>query len=48
MFKQIKIEELRQEIQKGIKSGKSIPFDPEAIKAEGKRRMTQGQNLKQR
>lgn len=44
MLRQIKIEELRKEIQKGIESGTSVPFDPEAIKAEGKKRMMQEQN----
>ncbi|MEM7756941.1 MAG: type II toxin-antitoxin system ParD family antitoxin [Cyanobacteria bacterium P01_A01_bin.40] len=44
MLRQIKIEELRKEIQKGIESGTSVPFDPEAIKAEGKKRMIQEQN----
>lgn len=39
MLRQIKIEELRKEIQKGIESGPSVPFDPEAIKLEGKKRM---------
>ena len=44
MLRQIKIEELRKEIQKGIESGTSVPFDPEAITAEGKKRMIQEQN----
>ncbi len=44
LLRQIKIEELRKEIQKGLESGTSVPFDPETIKAEGKRRMMQEQN----
>ncbi|VEP17192.1 conserved hypothetical protein [Hyella patelloides LEGE 07179] len=42
MLKQIKIEELRKEIQKGIvslESGESVSFDVEQIKAEGRKRL---------
>ncbi|MDJ0903913.1 MAG: type II toxin-antitoxin system ParD family antitoxin [Xenococcus sp. MO_188.B8] len=42
MLRQIKIEELRKEIKKGIDSletGESVPFDVEEIKAEGRKRI---------
>lgn len=42
LLRQIKIEELRKEIQKGINSleaGESVPFDAEKIKAEGRKRL---------
>ena len=42
LLRQIKIEELRKEIQKGIDSketGESVPFDVEEIKAEGRKRI---------
>ena len=42
MLRQIKIEELRKEIQKGIDSldsGESVSFDVEKIKAEGRKRL---------
>ncbi len=42
MLKQIKIESLRKEIQKGIDSleeGKGIPLDVEKIKSEGRKRL---------
>lgn len=41
-LKQIKINELKQEIQKGIDSlneGGAIPFDAEKIKSEGRKRI---------
>jgi antitoxin ParD1/3/4 len=44
MLRQIKIDELRKEIQKGIESGTSVSFDPETIKAEGRKRMAKEQN----
>ena len=47
LLRQIKIEELRQEIQKGLdslESGNSVPFDPEKIKAEGRKRLARKQN----
>jgi len=36
---QIRLEELRKEIQKGIDSGEAIPFDPEDIMAKVSARM---------
>jgi antitoxin ParD1/3/4 len=36
---QIRLEELRKEIQKGIDSGEATPFDPEAIMAKVSARM---------
>ena len=44
LLRQIKIEELRKEIHKGLESGTSVPFDPHSIKAEGKKRMMKEQN----
>lgn len=44
MLRQIKIEELRKEIQKGLESGASVAFDPETIKAEGKKRIAEEQH----
>lgn len=43
MLKQIKIEELRKEIQKGLESGDSLSFDAEDIKAQGRKRMAKKQ-----
>ncbi len=39
-FREMKIEELRKEIQKGLDSGPSKPVDFEAIKARGRKRLT--------
>ena len=36
---QIRLEALREEIQKGLDSGPSEPWDAEDIKAEGRRRL---------
>jgi len=36
---QLRLDELRKEIQKGIDSGEAIPFDPEEIMAEVSTRM---------
>ena len=36
---QIRLEELRKEIQKGIDSGEAIPFDPEEIMTKARMRM---------
>ena len=44
MLRQIKIEELRKEIQKGLKSDTSVSFDPETIKTEGKKRVAKKYN----
>ena len=38
---QIRLEELRKEIQKGIESGEATPFNPEAIMKKVKARMGQ-------
>ncbi len=38
-FREMKIDELRKEIQKGLGSGPSIPGDFEAIKARGRERL---------
>jgi antitoxin ParD1/3/4 len=42
---ELRLEELRREIQKGIDSGESTPLDFEAIKARGRKRLAaqQGQ-----
>jgi len=39
-LRQIRIEELRREIQKGIDSGEATPLDIEEIKANGRQRLT--------
>lgn len=36
-LRKLKFEELRREIQKGIDSGSSTPWDPEEIKREGRK-----------
>lgn len=43
--RELRLEELRREIQKGIDSGESTPLDFEAIKARGRKRLAaqQGQ-----
>jgi antitoxin ParD1/3/4 len=44
-LRQLRLEELRQEIAKGIDSldrGERVPLDIESIKAEGRRRMSDG------
>lgn len=38
-LKEIKLEELRAEIQKGLDSGPAQPFDFEGIKARGRERL---------
>jgi C4-type Zn-finger protein len=40
-FSQIRLEELRKEIQQGIDSGEASPFDPEAILRKVSERMDQ-------
>lgn len=47
MLKQIKIQELKKDIQKGINSldaGNTVPFDLEQIKAEGRKRIAKKGN----
>jgi antitoxin ParD1/3/4 len=43
--RELRLEELRREIQKGIDSGESTPLDFDAIKARGRKRLAaqQGQ-----
>ncbi len=36
-MKTIKLKALKEEIQKGLESGESIPFDPEILKKKGSR-----------
>ncbi|MGA7933843.1 MAG: type II toxin-antitoxin system ParD family antitoxin [Kovacikia sp.] len=38
--REIRLEELRREIQKGIDSGPATPLDIEEIKARGRKRLT--------
>ncbi len=38
-IREMRLEELREEIQKGLDSGPSEPLDMEAIKARGRRRL---------
>ncbi len=43
-LRKLKLEELRRDIRKGIDQldrGEGIPFDPEEIKAEGRKRLAQ-------
>ena len=39
-LRQIRVEELRREIQTGIDSGEATPLDIEEIKANGRQRLT--------
>jgi antitoxin ParD1/3/4 len=39
----LKLQELRQDIQAGINSGESVPFDIEKLKIEGRKRRNQEQ-----
>lgn len=41
--RELRLEELRREIQKGIDSGESSPLDFEAIKARGRKRLASQQ-----
>jgi antitoxin ParD1/3/4 len=46
-LRKLKLEELRSDIRKGIDQldrGEGVPFDAEAIKAEGRRRLAQQRN----
>jgi len=38
-LRELRLEELRREIQKGIDSGESTPLDMESIKARGRKRL---------
>lgn len=38
-LRELRLEELKREIQKGIDSGESTPLDMEAIKARGRKRL---------
>ena len=38
-LRELRLEELRKEIQKGMDSGESTPLDFEAIKARGRKRL---------
>jgi len=38
-LRELRLEELRREIQKGIESGEATPLDIEAIKARGRQRL---------
>jgi antitoxin ParD1/3/4 len=38
-LRELRLEELRREIQKGMDSGESTPLDIEAIKARGRQRL---------
>lgn len=38
-MRQAKLEVLRQEVRKGLESGKSEPWDPKAIKKKGRSRL---------
>jgi antitoxin ParD1/3/4 len=40
-LRQIRLKELRKDIQVGLESGKSIPLDIEEIKKEGRKRLSQ-------
>jgi antitoxin ParD1/3/4 len=40
-LRQIRLKELRKDIQAGLESGKSIPLDVEEIKKEGRKRLSQ-------
>lgn len=40
-IQQLRLQELRQEIEAGIDSGKANPLDPQAIKAKGRQRRKQ-------
>ena len=42
LLKELKLRELKKDIQAGIESGESIPLDIEAIKAEAKRTFSKG------
>ena len=41
-FRDEQIQQLRQEIEAGRRSGKPRPFDPEAIKRRGRARIAEG------
>ena len=43
-LRQLRFEELRREIQKGIDSGEATPLDMEAIKARGRERLAAQSN----
>lgn len=38
-LRELRLEEVRQEVQKGIDSGESTPLDMEEIKARGRERL---------
>ncbi|MBI4751014.1 MAG: type II toxin-antitoxin system ParD family antitoxin [Acidobacteria bacterium] len=40
-LREMRMEELRREIQKGLESGPSVPFDAEDIKRRGRERLAQ-------
>ncbi len=40
----LKLQQLRQDIQAGINSGESVPFDIERLKIEGRKRRKQDDN----
>ena len=44
--RELRLEELRREIQKGIDSGESTSLDIEAIKARGRKRLAEQNSAK--
>ena len=46
-LREIKLEELRKEVQKGIDSGPAKPIDFEEIKARGRKRLAQRKRANQ-
>lgn len=43
-FRAMRIDELKEEIKKGIESGEPMPLDVDAIKARGRKRLASARN----